>query len=393
MNGKIILVFVTALLIMCIAVNVSAKSTRLAYDPCEPGWDESLISLNGFTDITNGGLNDNRFFGIGTDGLYLVWMSTGGGWDDGKIVDKAYLEIENDNNLTNRCYARDANGVDMVWFVDPNWLYGTLPLADANQYVSIASAGAHLNSQFAGAKQGGGLYFHYYTDSWQTVDVGAALGMTLEYTSIIDQPFNYAGFYGITPAGNVEHVWWDGASWQYELVDGTNSYTIIATQPDDGDGANDPNNPMVVYGALLSSGLRRMDKNTGSWQTSVVENGNTYIALDCTIDDPNTVYGLRDDGDMYEISWNGSSWNSTLIKAGDYGVLLADSIGTKVLYAATITDNTSPETCQEAMDLGYSQDYDFNTDCIVNFTDFAMFAVYWLDCINPVLSQCDKPWE
>ncbi len=54
---------------------------------------------------------------------------------------------------------------------------------------------------------------------------------------------------------------------------------------------------------------------------------------------------------------------------------------------------TDPTTCQEALDAGYSLTYDFNSDCIVNMADFAIFAADWLRCIDPADESCEKPWE
>jgi hypothetical protein len=36
---------------------------------------------------------------------------------------------------------------------------------------------------------------------------------------------------------------------------------------------------------------------------------------------------------------------------------------------------------------------DFNSDCIVNFADFAYLAADWGDCVDPADSSCSKPWK
>ncbi len=62
--------------------------------------------------------------------------------------------------------------------------------------------------------------------------------------------------------------------------------------------------------------------------------------------------------------------------------------------------DTTPADCNEAISRGYSLYYDFNSDCWVNFRDFAMigieeiasFAEAWLDCFDPAYASCTPQW-
>lgn len=54
-----------------------------------------------------------------------------------------------------------------------------------------------------------------------------------------------------------------------------------------------------------------------------------------------------------------------------------------------------PQTCAEArtaMNGEFKLHYDFNGDCEVNIQDFSVFNQIWLDCIDPDVESCDKPW-
>jgi hypothetical protein len=48
--------------------------------------------------------------------------------------------------------------------------------------------------------------------------------------------------------------------------------------------------------------------------------------------------------------------------------------------------------CQDAIKDGYGYAADLNQDCKVNFTDFAMFAGYWMRCVDPTIGGCEHPW-
>ena len=57
------------------------------------------------------------------------------------------------------------------------------------------------------------------------------------------------------------------------------------------------------------------------------------------------------------------------------------------------TASQGPQTCDEAILLGYSLlDMDLNGDCRVNLKDFAMIAADWLRCVKPEDPACEKPW-
>ena len=58
-----------------------------------------------------------------------------------------------------------------------------------------------------------------------------------------------------------------------------------------------------------------------------------------------------------------------------------------------ITEDLPPQTCQEALDDGFSLTHDFNSNCVVDLADFGMFAGEWLRCIDPEIAGCEHPWE
>jgi hypothetical protein len=48
-----------------------------------------------------------------------------------------------------------------------------------------------------------------------------------------------------------------------------------------------------------------------------------------------------------------------------------------------------PSQRNEVRDLGYILNTDYNADCVVNFEDFASFADDWLECYDPVTTNCN----
>ena len=55
---------------------------------------------------------------------------------------------------------------------------------------------------------------------------------------------------------------------------------------------------------------------------------------------------------------------------------------------------TSPMNCDEARDMGYvvNINADINKDCRYDFYDFALIAQDWMECVDPAVAGCSKPW-
>lgn len=51
-----------------------------------------------------------------------------------------------------------------------------------------------------------------------------------------------------------------------------------------------------------------------------------------------------------------------------------------------------PNNCIDAVARGYTMDTDFNDDCMVDFYDFAEFALNWARCNNPADANCSQNW-
>ena len=52
-----------------------------------------------------------------------------------------------------------------------------------------------------------------------------------------------------------------------------------------------------------------------------------------------------------------------------------------------------PSTCAEAIEMGYSLEYDYNNNCEVDLEDLANLVIdYWADCIVPGDDSCSEPW-
>jgi len=51
-----------------------------------------------------------------------------------------------------------------------------------------------------------------------------------------------------------------------------------------------------------------------------------------------------------------------------------------------------PADCAAAIADGYGLTYDLNSDCKVDFADFATFAQDWARCVDPVVPGCETPW-
>ena len=58
-----------------------------------------------------------------------------------------------------------------------------------------------------------------------------------------------------------------------------------------------------------------------------------------------------------------------------------------------VTSIRKPVNCSQAIALGHGKAADLNSDCNVDLIDFAEFASQWLDCVDPQIASCDKPWD
>ena len=52
-----------------------------------------------------------------------------------------------------------------------------------------------------------------------------------------------------------------------------------------------------------------------------------------------------------------------------------------------------PESCIQAIDMGYGLAGDFSEDCYVDLKDMAEAAENWLECMDPLNVGCTHPWE
>ena len=102
------------------------------------------------------------------------------------------------------------------------------------------------------------------------------------------------------------------------------------------------------------------------------------------------------------ITWVNSSQEYRNPFGGDidqvdiYDVTLS-SADVDSLYAlgpstSTSTDPAPPELCSDVISAGHQQPLDFDGDCYVGLSDFAVFAQQWLDCMDPTDNTCDTPW-
>lgn len=74
---------------------------------------------------------------------------------------------------------------------------------------------------------------------------------------------------------------------------------------------------------------------------------------------------------------------------GSYGIpgtQIQGSKGTEGTYTEEYTG------CLAKIKQGFTIIADLNSDCYVDIKDFAIFASYWLQCIDPDDPLCDKPW-
>ena len=83
--------------------------------------------------------------------------------------------------------------------------------------------------------------------------------------------------------------------------------------------------------------------------------------------------------------WSPGSVGMQSIWAFDVSI---DSVIDDVVFEA-ITD---PTVCSEAIEQGYGLEADVNEDCYVNIEDVAEVAQEWVQCVNPIDEDCDKPW-
>jgi hypothetical protein len=58
----------------------------------------------------------------------------------------------------------------------------------------------------------------------------------------------------------------------------------------------------------------------------------------------------------------------------------------------SFTSSIAPDSCEEAIELGYGYEGDINGDCYVNIIDWKQFSDSWMQCIDPNEANCERPW-
>jgi hypothetical protein len=105
------------------------------------------------------------------------------------------------------------------------------------------------------------------------------------------------------------------------------------------------------------------------------------------------------DGSTYARTWARFNYQAPA-PFGDGTSLYLTTAPQSSDFILPLTLGTIPVDCSDAISKGYSLDYDFNSDCWVNFKDFAMieieelasFADAWLSCFDPANAACTKQW-
>jgi hypothetical protein len=82
---------------------------------------------------------------------------------------------------------------------------------------------------------------------------------------------------------------------------------------------------------------------------------------------------------LWRIAWDENLWPAA--HPGDDAVSFLDVDYVEVSYIM-------PNDCNQSLALGYKLATDYNTDCKVNFEDFAQFANDWLECYDPNNANC-----
>ena len=110
-----------------------------------------------------------------------------------------------------------------------------------------------------------------------------------------------------------------------------------------------------------------------------------------------TVDGLSVHAEFRESDVGGTWWDITMGTAdagfapnyvGIYGSRGAQTSIDDVVTASDMI----PQTCAEAIAMGYGLDMDLTDDCYVNLDDLALFVVDWLRCDDPEDPSCEPLW-
>ena len=129
-------------------------------------------------------------------------------------------------------------------------------------------------------------------------------------------------------------------------------------------------------------------RTSGVWYNIVVE-----------FDVPGGTYDLKvyDEAGVH-VAGHAGNTKGTMTKLNHYGALEYNgpiAVTTKLDHFKFISGEEvpPPSNCLEARGRGYSMDSDLNLDCHVNLLDFSIIAAGWLECIDPAVGSCERPWE
>lgn len=284
------------------------------FDACHPSiatWKEAdleRIYRKGWSDA------GEDTYTVCSDDFVSVWD-----WKCGIGSDAGYRFIKVQSIWSGAGY--DDPEIDAVKGVSPglcDWQMTIVERGKVFSYTSIAIGGDGKMHIAYGEEQ---LYYIVcdgYTCQKEKIESG---GVGAYCSLALDEWDNPAISYYDTTNGDLKYVWWDGTSWQKQIVDSSGdvgSYTSLAF--------SSSGNPAISYYDATNDDLKYAWWDGTSWQLQTVDSQDwvglyTSLAFD-SLDNPAISYYHATNDNLKYAQWNSveSEWETeTLDSQGDIG--------------------------------------------------------------------------
>jgi hypothetical protein len=199
-------------------------------------------------------------------------------------------------------------------------------------------------------------YQFQLSSSWQKTDLGAGYASATQIRSLVKADLDHDGVVEIYAAetdggnnSNLSQFKYTGSGWSETDIPGCPSNPAYMLAAGDGDNST----YIKLYSANEDGNIYQYSLNGNSWQISVVGTGTDImygVAVgDGDNDGKNEIYAANKNGLIYQYRWSGSSWAAQSI----------GQVNGNTLYAVAVSDGENSGTNQVYAICGNGHVYEF----------------------------------
>ncbi len=322
------------------------KVVRFVWSTTQSQWVRDIIDVGSFNKIhvdivDNTSKRDSVFVivddGTGITDLYSIWHKTNVGWQYTNVL----TSDDNGTRLYNNL-AMDTRG-SRVWCAGQGGLF-------AVWYSSGWHLGGYINEYNYAVLANNNYPFTLVTDP--------------EVITPPD-PGSENRIIGAVAGGGLHSVNWNGSSWYTGIIDPNTVYNDVTVH-----------RPNHIIAALAEGSLQHIywSNELGYWVKDTFASGVKYMDVEANRED--VFWAARAGGGLDRYHFNGYNWIRTEISPKEYIEISNAYTSSDGLGSVFGGPNVVTPVCGDLDHL--SPFMDFNGDCVVDASDFGLFATQWL---------------